>query len=193
LRKNEKSDEEKLQLVNVRVPKNVLAAFDKTCQKGMRADKIRSMLQQEAEKSGNEVEVVITYKKLIADAESCRREMDRIKKSMNDRFQLVEAAALKNIPLTTENISSIIQELISYPISREAEFDRFDTEDYIKYLYAWQEHQGLLKQIDSQREQAGIIKPGVSLVSSEQDKEPKKRRYISPKNRCCGNHSPQHS
>jgi hypothetical protein len=40
--------EDKYQMVTIRVPKEVLEAFDKTCPKGGRAEKLRSMMEKEA-------------------------------------------------------------------------------------------------------------------------------------------------
>ena len=182
------SEDEKNQMVVVRVPKEVLESFDKTCPKGLRAERIRELMQQEAEKAGNQVQIKVNYEKLKSDADRCRREMERLEKVMDSKKVAVERVALRSIPLEAENIPLIIQQLHSYSIKPEDDFDRGDAEDYIQDLEFMQTHANLLKELDIYRKANFETSKSISSESPTPPTSGKlKRRYIGPHDLCgCG-------
>ena len=190
------SENEKNQIVTFRVPKGLLESFDKSClEGGDRAEKLRTMIMQEAEKSGGQTQVPGNYEKLKSDADGCRREMDRLKRAMGSKLNAVETVALNFAPLAAENVPMITQKLCSYLIEPQDGFDRGDVEDYIEFLEVLQKHDSLLKEIDSYRKaRFGAAEPEKTLGGSTEQKTSThskdgkgRKRHINPKELCaCG-------
>jgi hypothetical protein len=179
------------QMITVRIPPDLLKAYDKTNPPGGRTEDICAMMQEKLEKSGSQIKTTVSLPKLQSRADKCRREMERLRRVMvtNNKFESVETLALKFAPLNSENIPLIIQELSGYSIKPTDMFDRGDLEDYILLLEAKHKHENLLQEIDNYRK--ANAEPATSDITKHPNNiekgNSKKKRYISPRDLCgCG-------
>ena len=181
------SDDEKDIRFTIRVSKDLLEAFDKKGS-GARKDKICALMQREIQQPRGQVKV--DYEKLKKDADDCRREMDRLKKAMGQKFYAIESLAQSFAPLTSDNYTIILQALWSYETGQEDNFNRNNIEDYIEYLEQMQKNEGILTDINAYRKTL-CQEMDPSKVKSKQTsaKEKQKKRYIDPKDLCpCGSY-----
>lgn len=186
---NETEKNKKSKMVTLRVPPEILEAFDKTHVEGDRNESLIDLMKQKVEVSGNKIEAMVDYEKLESRAESCRREMERIKKALNTKFAVIQDIALRNTEFKPENLPSIIKEILQYPITYQTPFGKNDVHDYIVYLERKCEHEKLLKEIGPIRN----AKYGITVITEaisetpEQPTSQRKKRYINPKDLCgCG-------
>jgi hypothetical protein len=170
-----------MQMVIIRVPKDLLEAFDKTCQKGERAEKIRDMMRKEAANYNGQAPPV-SYAKLKAQANKYRQEMEQLKKNPN--LDTVADRVLKEEQLQVSWIPRLIKDLLNYRPQPGDEFNRYDVEDFISYLEARLKLEKVLQQIKHHR----AIKYGKQETEQQNDKV-KEKEYIPPFDLCdsgCG-------
>jgi hypothetical protein len=187
------SGEDDTQLITVRVPKELLQAFDKTTPDKERTKTVRDMMEQRVVQFSGGQPLAMNLEKLKAQTDDSRREMERLRKVLNDRKGAVERVALREIPLTIENIPAIIQYIREYVrkgIKAQDGFSTYNVEDYISFLEAMKNHDEVQRDLDKCRDAkpgaGAVAKPdNVSLGKAKVAK--KERRYIAPEDRCsCG-------
>ena len=136
------------------------------------------MLRQGVEKLGREAQSPpASYEKLEAEADQCRRKMDRIKRVMSDKFTFVHDSFVTS-HITVETIPHLIQELRDYVETADQEtawsdFSQSDIYDFIEYLKAKQKHDDLCRQMrDQEKAELGIAeKVGTIAEKAEEEKE----------------------
>jgi len=187
------SSEDDTKLITVRVPKVLLQAFDKTTSDKERTKTVREMMEQRVGQFSNGQPIAMNYEKLKSQTDDCRREMERMRKVLNDRKVAVERVALREIPLSVENIPSIIEYIRKYVrsgIKSTDGFSKYNVEDYISFLEAMKRHDEVQGELDKCRD----AKLGaVAVTKTENDSTgkakavKKERRYIAPEDKCgCG-------
>ena len=187
------SSEDDTQLITVRVPKELLQAFDKTTPDKERTKTVRELMEQRVLQFSNGQPLAVNYEKLKSEADGYRRDMERLRKVLNDRKYAVERVAVREIPLTVENIPSIIEYIREYVrkgIKAQDGFSTYNVEDYISFLEAMKNHDDVQGELDKCRD----AKLGAVAVAKTENGSPgkakavkKERRYIAPEDRCgCG-------
>ncbi|MGD0449619.1 MAG: hypothetical protein ABSA79_01015 [Candidatus Bathyarchaeia archaeon] len=200
--KNEKNNEpletknKKVKVVTVRLTPEELAAIDKTCPVGERNQLIKHMLKEGIEKSGGQIQApVVTYEKLEAETDQCRRKMDRIIRAMKN-FQRVYDNFVTQ-PLTPENIPALIEELREFNDESTAQntlgngFSQGDVYDFIVYLKTKQKHDELCKQMRvKEKAELGKSETPTENKDAKVSTEPETLNLLRlkhvPKNRLCG-------
>lgn len=119
--------------------------------------------------------------------------MERLRKVLNDRKYAVERVAVREIPLTIENIPSIIQYIREYVrsgIKSTDGFSKYNVEDYISFLEAMKRHDDVQGDLDKCRDAklGAVADAKTENGSTGKAKAAKKeRRYIAPEDKCgCG-------
>ena len=101
---------------------------------------------------------------------------------MGEKMAMMQDVADRAGELTLENVPFIIDELTSYEVQSEDDFNRGDLEDYIKWVEIWQKQEELIKQIDSYRKTRRSTAPTVAKEKPKQTAEAtQKTRYITRK------------
>ncbi len=186
-------DSNKIVKVLVRVPKDILDAYDKDVPEKGRNKSIVEMMTKKATEGGNgEAVAAASYEKLAKEAEDVRRDMERIKKALGPRLQAIRRVALTNLAETPENIPKIIKLIDRYEIKERDGFTHLHRLDYIRFLEQTLNHSKLEGKIkpfkDAKYKDVDLGNSQIETGSTKgKSKKDQPRRYIPPEQRCwCG-------